>query len=220
MSNKTFTLSNELHEYLLSVSPDEPDILTRLRKETAADPKYSMQIAPEQGLFFQFLVKTLGIRKAIEVGVYTGYSSLAVALALPDDGTILACDVSREWTDIARRYWDEAGVSGKIDLRIGRAEETLDALIHGGRKEEFDFVFIDADKENYWRYLEQSLVLLRNGGLIAIDNVLWSGKVADPATEDKDARAIHAFNRRLKDDDRVLITMLPLADGITLAMKK
>jgi len=220
VSNKTFTLSDQLHQYLLSVSHDEPVILSRLRNETAKDPKHSMQIAPEQGLFFQLLVGMLGVRRAIEIGVYTGYSALAVALALPDDGTIIACDVSTEWTDIGKKYWEEAGVSRKIDLRIGPAVDTLDALLRSGKEGEFDFVFIDADKQNYWNYLEKSLVLLRRGGLIAVDNVLWSGKVADPSTDDPDARSIHAFNTRLKLDPRVVFSLLPLADGVTLAMKK
>jgi predicted O-methyltransferase YrrM len=220
LSNKTFTLSDQLHEYLLSVSPDEPAILRQLRRETAHDPKHSMQIAPEQGIFFQFLVKVFGVRRALEIGVYTGYSALSVALAMPDDGRLIACDVSKAWTDIGRRYWKEAGVSGKIDLRLGPALDTLDALIRDGRDGEFDFVFIDADKSNYWNYLERSLVLLKVGGVIAVDNVLWSGKVADSTTDDQDARAIDAFNRRLKLDSRIIFSMIPLADGITLVTKR
>ena len=173
MSNKTFTLSDNLHQYLLSVSPEEPAILSRLREETTADPKHNMQIAPEQGLFFNLLIRLIGAKKTLEIGVYTGYSSLVVALALPDDGKIVACDVSKEWTDIGRKYWKEAGVGQKIDLRLGPAIDTLDGLIREGRSGEFDFAFIDADKENYWNYFERSLVLLRTGGLIAVDNVLW-----------------------------------------------
>ncbi len=220
MSNKTFTLSDQLHEYVLSVSPEEPAILSRLRRETAADPKHSMQIAPEQGFLFHFLVKLLGVRNALEIGVYTGYSSLAVALALPEEGKLIACDVSKEWTDIGRRYWNEAGVGHKIDLRLGPALHTLDSLIAEGRRGEFDFVFIDADKDNYWNYYERSLALLRKGGVLAVDNVLWSGKVADPDTDDRDAKTIHAFNKQLKEDHRVVYSMIPIADGVTLAMKR
>jgi caffeoyl-CoA O-methyltransferase len=219
MSNKTFTLSDQLHQYLLSVSPPEPAVLSRLRAETARDPKHTMQIAPEQGMLFQLLIRLTGARKTLEIGVFTGYSSLAVALALPEDGKVIACDVSKEWTDIGRRYWNEAGVAHKIDLRLGPAVDTLDAMIADGREGEFDFAFIDADKQNYGAYFDRCLGLLRRGGLIAVDNVLWSGKVADPATDDHDAKVIHAFNKRLRNDPRVTSCMIPIADGVTLAMK-
>jgi caffeoyl-CoA O-methyltransferase len=219
MSNKTFTLSDELYAYLTSVSLREPSILRRLRDETASHPKRSMQIAPEQGQLMQLLVRAMGVRRAIEIGVFTGYSALSVALALPPDGILVACDVNEEYVSVARRYWKEAGVDSRIDLRMGPALDTLDALIGNGERGRFDLVFIDADKGNYWHYFERSLELLRPGGLIIIDNVLWSGKVADPASPDQDAQQIRAFNLRLKDDARVIISMLPIADGLTLAMK-
>jgi len=220
MSNKTFTLSDELHAYLLSVSPPEPSILRRLREETKLNPQHAMQIAPEQGMFMQLLLRLIGARQTLEIGVFTGYSTLVTALALPDDGRIVACDVSTEWTSVGQRYWHEAGIEGKIDLRIAPAVETLDALVAGGSGGRFDFAFIDADKGNYWNYLERCLVLLRKGGLIAVDNVLWSGRVADPNTDDKDARALRAFNEKLAADDRVQMCMVPIADGLTLAMKR
>ncbi len=178
-----------------------------------------MQIAPEQGHFMQLLLRLIGAHNTLEIGVFTGYSTLCAALALPPDGKVIACDTSKEWTDIARRYWTEAGVEKKIDLRLGDALKTLDALIQEGRGGQFDFVFIDADKENYWRYLERSLVLVRQGGLIAVDNVLWSGKVADPASEDRDTKAIRDFNEKMKNDPRVFLSLVPIADGLTLAMK-
>jgi caffeoyl-CoA O-methyltransferase len=220
MSNKTFTLSDELHRYLLSVSAPEPDVLRRLREETASHPKHTMQIAPEQGQFMQLLIRLMGARHAIEVGVFTGYSALSVALALPDDGKLIACDLNEEYTAIARRYWKEAHIDHKIDLRLGPGVETLDRLIKEGRREQFDFVFIDADKESYWNYFERALVLLRKGGVVAVDNVLWSGKVVDPNTDDRDAKAIRGFNERLKSDRRVCLSVIPIADGLTLAMKQ
>jgi predicted O-methyltransferase YrrM len=218
VSNKTFTLSDELHRYLLSVSPEEAEVLRRLRVETASDPKHNMQIAPEQGHFMQFLVKLIRAENTIEIGVYTGYSTLATALALPHHGRIVACDVSEEWTSVGRRYWREAGVDHKIDLRIAPALDTLDHLVGEGSGR-FDFVFIDADKENYGNYLERAAILLRKGGMIAVDNVLWSGRVADPNTDDQDARSLHQFNLKLKDDQRWCMSMIPIADGLTLAMK-
>jgi len=220
VSKKTFTLSDELHKYLLSVSPAEHDLLRRLREETSLQPQHSMQIAPEQGHFMQLLLRLIGARNTLEIGVFTGYSTLCTALALPDDGKIVACDISEEWTGIARRYWKEAGVEHKIDLRLGHALRTLDKLIQEGKAGRFDFVFIDADKENYPGYLERSLTLVRKGGLIAIDNVLWSGKVADLAITDKDTVAIRAFNEQLRNDPRVFLSMVPIADGLTLAMKR
>jgi len=220
MSNKTIALSDELYKYLLSVSLREPDVLRRLREETSRDPKHNMQIAPEQGQFMQLLVRLIGARNVIELGVYTGYSALAFALALPPNGRLIACDINKEWTDIARRYWKEAGVEERIDLHLAPALKTLDELIKAGKAGQFDFVFIDADKENYWNYFERSLVLLRQGGLIAVDNVLWSGRVVDPTTEDPDTRVIREFNAKLKDDNRVSLSLIPIADGLTLAMKR
>jgi predicted O-methyltransferase YrrM len=166
------------------------------------------------------LMHLMGARRTIEIGVYTGYSSLVVALALPDDGRMVACDISQKWTSVARRYWREAGVERKIDLQLRPALETLDDLIAKGQAGSFDFVFIDADKENYANYYERSLTLLRPGGLIAVDNVLWSGRVIDASAKDADTRAVRAFNEKLRGDERVWLTMLPVRDGLTLACKK
>ena len=219
MSRKTLGLPDALREYLLAVSVREPDILKRLREETAQLPNATMQISPEQGQFMSLLVQMIGARKALEVGVFTGYSSLRVAMALPADGRLVACDVNQEWTSIARRYWKEAGVAQKINLRIAPALETLDALLASGEGGTFDFAFIDADKENYIRYYEKVLQLIRPGGLITVDNVLWEGKVADPASDDPHAQAIRAFNEHLKNDRRVVVSLLPIGDGLTLALK-
>ncbi|PPT10622.1 O-methyltransferase family protein [Geitlerinema sp. FC II] len=220
MSNKTLGLSPPLHDYLTSVSVREPELLTQLREETAKLPMSNMQIAPEQGQFMALLVQLMGAKKAIEIGVFTGYSSLAVALALPENGKLVACDVDEEYTAIARRYWEKAGVSGKIDLHLAPALETLDRLLEDGQAETFDFAFIDADKRNYPNYYEKSLQLLRRGGLIAIDNVLWSGRVADSEDTDKRTQAIRDFNQKLYEDDRVMLSLVPIADGLTLALKQ
>ncbi|MGQ0658704.1 MAG: class I SAM-dependent methyltransferase [Chromatiales bacterium] len=220
MSNKTITLTDELYAYLQAASLHEPAVLRRLREETAKLPMANMQIAPEQGQFMGLLAKLMGARRTLEIGVFTGYSAIAVALQLPPDGQVTACDVSEEWTAIARRYFEEAGVAAKIDLRIAPALETLDALLAQGEAGRFDFTFIDADKENYQNYYERALELLRPGGLIVADNVLWDGKVADPAEKDSATTALRAFNTRLHGDDRVVLSMLPLADGITLALKR
>ena len=190
MANKTLTLSPALHAYLLEHSVREPEILQRLRAETAEDSMSMMQISPEQGQFMQLLVRLMGAKNCLEVGVFTGYSSLAVALALPADGCIVACDVSEKWTAIARKYWKEAGVAGKIDLRIAPALATLDGLIASGKTESFDFAFIDADKTNYSGYYERVLTLLRSGGLIAIDNTLWGGLVVENKVKSADTQAI------------------------------
>jgi predicted O-methyltransferase YrrM len=220
MSTKTITLTESLHHYLLSISLREPPILTRLREETAQHPLANMQIASEQGQFMALLVRLMGVKKYLELGVFTGYSALSVALALPPDGKLIACDVNEEWTSMARRYWQEAGVAHKIALRIAPALETLDKLLANGEAGSFDFVFIDADKENYANYYERSLELVRHGGLIVIDNVLWSGRVADPNEQDMDTVAIRRFNTKLHFDERIALSMLPLADGLTLAYKR
>ena len=219
MSNKTFTLSDDLYAYLFEHSVREPDILRRLREETGRDSMARMQIAPEQGQFMQLLVRLMGARRYLEVGVFTGYSSLAVALALPADGRIVACDVSDDWTSVARRYWAEAGVAEKIDLRLAPALQTLDALIAGGATGSFDFSFIDADKTSYRTYYERALTLVRVGGLIAVDNTLWEGRVADPKAHDADTLAIRDFNRHLRDDRRVHLCLVPIGDGLSLALK-
>lgn len=214
------TIDGPIWDYMRRVTLREPDVLRRLREETASNPQVNMQISPEQGQFMGLLMRLIGARRTLEVGVFTGYSSLSVALALPDDGRMIACDVSEEWTSVARRYWREAGVEHKIDLRLRPAVETLDGLIASGEAGRFDFAFIDADKGNYAHYFERALVLVRAGGLIAVDNVLWSGKVLDPEENDEDTRAIRAFNEQLHTDDRVWLSMLPVRDGLTLACKK
>ena len=219
MANKTLGIEPQLYNYLLSVSLREPEILSQLREETAQHPMAMMQIAPEQGQFMALLVQLMGAKKTLEVGVFTGYSSLAVALALPPEGRVVACDVSEEFTAIALRYWQAAGVSDKIDLHIAPALETLDHLLTAGEGGTFDFAFIDADKGNYENYYEQCLKLIRTGGLIAIDNVLWSGKVADREIEDNQTNKIRAFNRKLHEDSRITISLVPIADGLTLAIK-
>jgi len=220
MSNKTLPLNNELYEYLLSVSLREPEVMELLREETSRDPMARMQIAPEQGQFMALLVQLMAARRCLEIGAYTGYSSLWVALALPPDGYLFTCDIDEKWTAIARHYWDLAGVSGRIRLQLGPAVETLEKLIAGGQAGSFDFVFIDADKENYPNYYELSLHLLRSGGLIVIDNTLWSGDVADPGKQDTDTVAIRELNEHVYRDQRVRMSLLPVGDGLTLVMKK
>jgi predicted O-methyltransferase YrrM len=213
-------MTDRLYNYLLEFSLREPEILTRLRKETAPYPNAMMQISPEQGQFMQLLVRLIGARSTLELGVFTGYSSLSVALALPEDGSMVACDVNEHYTSVARRYWREAGVEHKIDLRLDFAIKTLDRLIAEGRAGAFDFAFIDADKENECQYYERCLSLIRPGGLIAIDNVLWGGAVADPGYQDKATTAIRELNERLRDDKRIELSLVPIADGLTLAMKR
>lgn len=220
MSSKTITLTPALRDYLLAVSLHEPALLRELREATARMPEANMQIAPEQGQFMGLLVKLMGVRRALEIGVFTGYSALSVALCLPAAGKLIACDINETWTDIGRRYFARAGVADKIDLRIAPALDTLDQLLDAGQSGDFDFAFIDADKENYIAYYERCLRLLRPGGLIVVDNVLWDGKVADPAQSDNATRALRAFNAHLHADDRIHLSMLPLADGLTLALKR
>lgn len=220
MPTGDLTIDDKLWEYMRRVTLREPEALRRLREGTAGHPEIRMQISPEQGQFMALLMHLIGARRTIEVGVFTGYSALAVALALPDDGHVIACDISEEWTAIARRYWREAGVEHKIDLRIRPALETLDGLIAAGEAGRFDFMFIDADKNNYANYFERALVLVRAGGLIAVDNVLWSGRPLDPKANDTDTVAIRAFNERMLGDERVWLSMLPVRDGLTLAVKK
>lgn len=220
MTRRTNNLPEELYAYILDVSLREPPVMKRLREETAPLEKANMQIGPEQGQFMSFLVELMGARNVLEVGTFTGYSALAVALALPDDGRLVACDISEEWTTIARRYWEEAGVAHKIDLRLAPAVETLDGLLTEGCAGTFDFAFIDADKEGYDMYYERALELTRTGGLIALDNTLWEGKVVDPAATDVDTEAIRAINAKLAEDERVTLSLLPVGDGLTLARKR
>jgi predicted O-methyltransferase YrrM len=210
----------EISDYLLSVSLREPPILRRLREETASHSHARFQVSPEQGQFMALVIQLMGARRTIEVGVFTGYSSLAVALALPVDGSIVACDISEEFTSIARRYWKEVGVDHMIDLRLKPAMETLTELIAQGQGGRFDFVFIDADKSSYEGYYECALELLRPGGLIMVDNVLWSGRVLDQADQTADTVAVRAFNKKLHGDTRVSLSMIPLGDGVTLALKR
>ena len=220
MSNRSIMLTDSLYEYMNDVSLREPPLLLALREETSELTQRSMQISPEQGQFMALLVRLTGARRCLEVGVFTGYSSLATALALPEDGRSVACDVSEEWTAVARRYWQRAGVDHKIDLRLAPATETLDALVAEGRGGTFDFAFIDADKTNYLAYYERTLALLRTGGLVLIDNTLWSGKVADPEVADADTVALRHFNEVLHRDERVDLSLLPVGDGLTLARKR
>jgi predicted O-methyltransferase YrrM len=220
VSNRTTAVTDKLYDYLVRETLREPELLARLRKETATVPGARMQISPEQGQFMGLLIEVLGARRAIEIGVFTGYSSLSVAVAMPKDGLLVACDVNEEWTEIARRYWQEAGVSHKIDLRLAPALETLESLLSTGGAGSFDFCFIDADKDNYPGYYEKSLELLRRGGLIAVDNALWSGAVADETKQDDDTRAIRELNRKVARDDRVSMSLVPIGDGLLLARKR
>ena len=220
MSSDMTRITKELAAYLRGVGNRDLEVLAGLREETAKLPMSMMQISQEQGTFMHNLIKIMGARKTLEVGTFTGYSSLVVALALPDDGSIIACDLSDEWTSIARTWWEKAGVAGKIDLRLQPATDTLDELIEQGEAGTFDFSFIDADKANYDDYYERSLTLLRVGGVIAVDNVLWGGSVIDEARQDEDTVAIRALNQKIHDDERVDMNMLPLGDGLTLAIKR
>ena len=221
MSNQSIGLSDPLYQYLLANSVREPEILAKLRAETAQHPLVNMQISPEQGQLMGLLVQLIGAKRCLEVGVFTGYSSLAVALNLPDDGQIIACDVSDEFTSIARRYWQEAGVDHKISLYIAPALATLDRLISNGESGTFDFAFIDADKNNYGAYYDRCFQLVRQGGLILVDNVLWYGRVADPAMDnDRRTQAIKQINQQIYHDDRVQVSLIPIGDGLTIARKK
>ena len=218
MSSRTIDLTDTLYEYLIDLGIRESPAAAALRAETLrATRAHMMQISPEQGSFMALLIRLIGARQTIEVGTFTGYSALVVAEALPDDGRIVACDVSDEWTSIGRPFWAEAGVADKIDLRLKPASETLDELIDAGAADHFDFAFIDADKANYDTYYEQCLTLVRPGGLIGIDNVLWGGRVANPAADDADTTAIRALNAKVNRDERVDATLLPIGDGLTLA---
>lgn len=219
MSNRSLGLDDRLYDYLLDASLREPELLARLREETMQLPEARMQIAPEQGQLMRWLVAVLGVRRALEVGTFTGYSALCVASALPEDGTLICCDLSVAWTDIARRYWREGGVEDRIDLRLGPARKTLLSLLESGMDSAFDFMFIDADKAGYIDYYELGLQLIRPGGVIAVDNTLWSGRVADPDDQDPDTLAIRGFNRRLVDDARIDLALVPIGDGFTLCRR-
>lgn len=220
MSNRTITMTDALYNYLLQVSLREPPVLRRLREFTSSRPHSGMQISPEQGQFMALLVELIGAKRCIEVGTFTGYSATAVALALPPRGKLICCDVSEEYTNVARKFWRQAGVENKIQLRLAPAKQTLDDLLRKGQAGKFDFAFIDADKENYGAYYERALKLLRRGGLVAIDNVLWGGSVLDATDQSIDTKAIRAFNKKLKGDKRVSLSLVPIGDGLTLARKR
>ncbi|MCS4503445.1 hypothetical protein KBTX_02689 [wastewater metagenome] len=220
MSNRTIGIDDTLLDYLLREGVRELPVQRELREATARLPQAGMQVAPEEAALLAMLVRLTGARRVIEVGTFTGYSALAMALAMPEDGRLVACDRSREWTDMAQRYWESAGVDGRIELRLGAAATTLDELLAEGGARRHDLVFIDADKSGYSGYYEQALRLLRPGGLVVVDNTLWHGRVVDPARRDEDTRAIRAFNRRLHEDERIDLCLVPVADGVTLARKR
>jgi caffeoyl-CoA O-methyltransferase len=220
MSTRSIGLTDELWQYLVDVTVQEPPLLQRLRAETANLPDGGMQVSPEQGRFMRFLVELMGVRRYLEVGVFTGYSSLSVALSLPDDGRIVACDRSEEWTGIARRYWEEGGVDHKIELKLGAGTETLAALLRDGQAGSFDFAFFDADKESSLAYYELGFDLVRSGGVIAFDNALWGGSVANTTDKRAGTEALRAVNARACSDSRVSATLLPIGDGLLLARKR
>lgn len=217
---KSINLTEPLYEYLLAHSLRETDVQRRLREDTASRPMALMQAPPEEAQFLALLAELIDARLCLEVGVFTGYSTLALALALPDDGRVIACDIDAETTAIAHKFWREAGVEQCIDLRIGDAQETLHALIEAGHAGQFDLAFLDADKTGYDAYYEQILILLRPRGLLVIDNVLWNGAVADPAKSNASTDALRALNKKLYADERITLSMLPVGDGLTLAVKR
>jgi predicted O-methyltransferase YrrM len=219
--NKTIALDDSLYRYFREVGYREPEILAELRQATAAvGDDASMQIAPEQGAFMAMLVRLTGARRILEIGTFTGYSTLAMALAMPPDGRIVASDVSREWTDIGRAHWRRAGVADRIELRLAKGQDTIAELLATGREGAFDMIFIDADKKSYDIYYEGGLKLLRPGGLMLIDNVLWGGKVAVPEPDDRATSALRALNAKIRADPRVTIAMIPIADGVTMVRKE
>lgn len=220
MSTRSISLDDRTYDYLLAVSSRESEVLAALRAETAQLPLSRMQISPEQGQFLRLITEMLGAKNALEVGTFTGYSAISVALALPPDGKLIACDVNKEWTDIAKRYFEQAGVAARIELRLAPALDTLNALQQQGRAGSFDLAFIDADKGNYTAYYEACLSLLRPGGVIAVDNALWGGDVADPKNQDPDTVAIRALNEKMGNDERVSVSLVPIGDGVYLARKR
>lgn len=220
MASRNAFLPDDIQRYIEATTLRDEPVLRDLRAETAKMPHAGMQTGADQVQFLQLLARLIGARRGIEVGVFTGYSALGVALALPDDGKIIACDVSEEYTAVARRYWERAGVSGKIDLYLAPATQTLDDLIRAGEEGRFDFVYIDADKTGYDAYYERCLRLLRANGLITIDNVLWSGEVAKPGRTDEDTLALRALNEKIGRDARVDATLLPIGDGLMVVRKR
>lgn len=217
MSSRTLQLNDELYAYLLGASLRETGPQSALRELTQSQPLANMQIAPEQGQFMAMLVKLTGASRILEIGTFTGYSALSMAMALPQGGSITCCDISEEWTDIARPFWQQAGVEAKIDLRIAPALDTLDQLLVSAGESSYDMAFIDADKANYPHYYERCLQLVRPNGLIMFDNTLWGGSVADESVNDEDTVALRKLNRALHQDKRIDLSMLPLGDGLTLA---
>ncbi|SEP90289.1 Predicted O-methyltransferase YrrM [Ectothiorhodospira magna] len=220
MSNRTTELDHRLQVYLWSVSLREPPLYRRLREETAHLPEHQCQIAPEQGQFLALLVELTGARRVLEIGSFTGYSALWLAGALPEEGRLLCCDINPAWTAIAQRYWDEAGLGDRIELRLAPALDTLDSLLADGACGTFDLAFIDADKLNYAHYYRRCLRLMRPGGLICLDNTLWAGRVADPDDHEPDTEAIRAFNALIHEDPAVTLSLVPIGDGLTLARKR
>jgi len=220
MANQSIGLNTDLYDYLLSTGVREPDILQQLRAATDKEEMSVMRSAPEQGQFMAMLLRLMGAKRVLEIGAYTGYATLWMALALPDDGSIISCDISKQWASVGQRFWAAARVEHKIDLRLQPALDTLQALLAEDAQESFDFAFIDADKVNYQVYFEACLQLIRPGGLIVIDNVLWGGSIIDMENREESTEAIRIFNQRLHEDQRVDIVMLPVADGITLAQKR
>ena len=220
MSNRTLSIDDRTYDYLCDVSINEPDLLRQLREETAQLEYSVMQISPEQGQFMSLLIKMMAAKRAIEIGTFTGYSSICVASAMPEEGRLICCDISPQWTSIAEKFWALAGLEEKIELYTQPAEQTLQKLLDDGAEKTFDFIFIDADKQNYIGYYEMALRLLRKGGIIAVDNTLWSGAVADPENIEPGTRAIRRFNDMLKEDRRVSSSLLTIGDGLTLILKE
>lgn len=220
MSDSTIKLTATLYNYLKNNSLREPEVLKQLRIKTHQKIQAKMQISPEQGQFMRLLVELAGAKKTLDIGTFTGYSALSVALSLPENGQVISCDTNAEWTKMALEFWEKAGASHKIVLKLAPALQTLDELLTNGQANTFDFAFIDADKKNYLSYYEKCLALVRTGGLIAIDNVLWGGQVADPDIMDNDTIILRELNNKIYNDERVSISMLPIGDGLTLARKR
>ena len=220
MANQTLNLCPELLAYLREHGLREPPLLAELRSATARLPEAVMQISPEQGQFMAFLLRLMGARRVLEIGTFTGYSTLWLASALPEDGQVVTCDRNREWADMARQYWERAGLANRITQHLGDARETLQILQDAGESATYDFAFIDADKVNYDAYYEACLILVRPGGLIAIDNTLWGGAVIDPNATDPDTETIRRLNRKLREDQRVEVAMVPIGDGVTLVRRR
>jgi len=220
LSNRTLSIDDRTYDYLCNVAVNEPELLSRLRQETAQLDYSVMQISPEQGQFMSLLIRLMGAKRAIEIGTFTGYSSICVASAMPQEGELICCDTSPQWTAVAEKYWALAGLQDKITLYTQPAEKTLEMLLDEGAEKTFDFIFVDADKQNYIKYYEMALRLLRKGGMMAVDNTLWSGAVADPDNNEPGTRAIRRFNDMVKNDERVTKSLVTIGDGLTLILKE